>query len=277
MFYFTKSDFKTTVIPVTVFAAFAAPLNSSKDLLHSACWIWLHLLQFDVSNQCAGVVEDKANKPDRPIASGRISLEDAWMLRWALVPICVAYSAFYSIPVALTSLAIAFLSFVYNELGIHAGHWIGRNTCVAVGYGLYELGATYIAGKDKDYIDEVGVVAVLSTIGILATTYHVQDFKDYEGDRAIGRKTFPIVMPVLARQQVMVALMLWSLGVSYLWGLDSVISTIVCGLGLYVGLRFMTMKNKVQDQHSFYWYNIWLTAVNCLPGIWRFVIQYQVA
>jgi len=277
MFYFTKSDIKTTVIPVTVFAAFAAPLNSTSDLLSAACWIWLHLLQFDVSNQIVGVEEDKMNKPDRPIAAGRISLQDALTLRWALVPICVAYSAFYSLPVAFTSLGIAFLSFVYNELGIHAGHWIGRNTCVAVGYGLYELGATYIAGRDKESIDNAAVLAVLTTIGILATTYHVQDFKDYEGDRAIGRKTFPIVMPNFARQQTLVAITLWSICVSYIWGLDSVVATVICGLGLYTGLRFRTLTKTIEDQRSFYWYNFWLTAVNCLPGIWRYGMQFQAA
>jgi len=277
MFYFTKSDIKTTVIPVTVFAAFAAPFESNLSLLHASIWTWLHLLQFDISNQIIGVEEDKLNKPDRPIASGRISLEDAWILRWALVPICVAYSAFYSIPVALTSLAIAVLSFCYNEVGVHKGHWVGRNSIVAVGFGLYELGASLVAGQNKDTIDKAGIIAVLTTIGILATTYHVQDFKDFEGDRAIGRKTFPIVMPGVARQQVLAAITLWSLAVSYLWGLDSILTTIVCGLGLYVGLRFMTMKNMIEDQHSFYWYNVWLTTVNCLPGIYRFGMQFQTA
>jgi hypothetical protein len=34
------------------------------------------------------------------------------------------------------------------------------------------------------------------------------------------------------------------------------LSTFVCSLGLYVGLRFLTMKTLHEDQKSFYWYNV---------------------
>lgn len=121
----------------------------------------------------------------------------------------------------------------------------------------------YLA-SNKEYIDNAGIVAVLTTVGILATTYHVQDFKDFEGDRKIGRKTFPIIMPVVARQQVLVALTLWSAVVSNLWGLNSLVSTIICGLGMYTGLRFMMMKTMYEDQTSFYWYNVRSSALSCL-------------
>jgi len=269
LFYFTKSDIKTTVIPVTMFATFASPIQSKSDLLQVICWVWLHLLQFDLSNQCIGVEEDKLNKPDRPIPSGRISLENAWRLRWALIPICVAYSALYSTPLVLTSLGIALLTIVYNELGVHAGHWMGRNLSIALDYGLFELGATYVGGVNKGTVDTSGLYAVLISISILATTYHVQDFKDHDGDRAIGRKTFPIVHPVLSRWQIFIAMMLWSLAVSYFWQLNMMETSIIFVLGAYVGLRFFIRKDRRKDQVSFYWYNIWLSAVNCLIGVWR--------
>ncbi|KIM78588.1 hypothetical protein PILCRDRAFT_11056 [Piloderma croceum F 1598] len=70
LFLFTKSDVKTTVIPVSVFAAAATPLVSFDCLPHVIFWVWLHLLQFDVSNQYLDPTEDALNKPDRPIPSG---------------------------------------------------------------------------------------------------------------------------------------------------------------------------------------------------------------
>src|ERR1700734_2784258 len=116
LFLFTKSDIKTTVIPVvgyiciflthpaadgypqSVFAAAAAPLASFDRLPHVIFWVWLHLLQFDVSNQYLDPTEDTLNKPFRPIPSGRVTLRQAQILRWALVPICMALSTCYSTP-----------------------------------------------------------------------------------------------------------------------------------------------------------------------------------
>jgi 4-hydroxybenzoate polyprenyltransferase len=94
-------------------------------------------------------------------------------------------------------------------------------------------------------------------MAILASTYHVQDFKDYEGDLAVGRKTFAIVMPNLARQEVFAALTTWTLGLAYLWELGPSAFVPFCSLGFFVGLRFyMLQGSRREDQKSFYWYNV---------------------
>ena len=111
--------------------------------------MWLHLLQFDVSNQTLCPEEDKENKKDRPLPSGRISLEAAKWLRWLLIPICWAYSNLYSVETFYASVALSFLTMVYNEFGGHAGHWIVRNLSVAICYGSFELGATLVACECK--------------------------------------------------------------------------------------------------------------------------------
>jgi len=269
MFYFTKSDFKTTVFPVTIFAVAAGPLTSTRNLFECAFWVWLHLLQFNVSNQTLRPEEDMLNKPDRPLPAKRITLEQAIWLRWALVPICIGYSSLYSDAVAVASIAIALLSIMYNELSGHTGHWFPRNCLIALDLGCFELGASLVAGANRSGLDEIGVLSVLLSIAILSTTYQTADFKDCDGDRLIGRKTLPLTSPSIARPSVFVAITAWTIAVTYIWQLVPTLAIVFCGLGLLTGIRFVALKGRRNDQISFYWYNLWLTAVHILPGVWR--------
>ncbi|KAG0696315.1 hypothetical protein DFH29DRAFT_951749 [Suillus ampliporus] len=82
---FTRSDFKTIILPVMVFATVVSPHHNPLALSYSLCWLWFHLFQFNVSNQSYSAHEDVVNKPWRPLPSGRISVKDSRVLRWGLV------------------------------------------------------------------------------------------------------------------------------------------------------------------------------------------------
>lgn len=110
-------------------------------------WIWLQLLQVDVSNQVLDPEEDLKNKPYRPLPAKRISYKAAYILRWVLPVICLLWSASYSKEVFYASLANCIATFVYHELGFAAGHWFGRNLLNTIGYASFEVGACLIAGK----------------------------------------------------------------------------------------------------------------------------------
>lgn len=105
----------------------------------------MHILHFDVANQYLNPSEDKMNKKDRPLPSGRISPENAKILRWALLPACLALSASYGPLVLNTSIVFAVLTILYNELHAHTWHWFIRNIINASGMALFEIGATLIA------------------------------------------------------------------------------------------------------------------------------------
>lgn len=162
---FTKSDIKTTLVPVvspfpyryrcslsrhahvqTVFAIVVAPLYSLHRLPHVVFWIWLHVLQFDTSNQTVHPQEDACNKADRPLPSGRITLRQALILRWFLVPSCIVVSSLYSMELAFVSTLLLILTIVYNELHA-ADYWCTRNVMNGLGTGTFELGATLVAGE----------------------------------------------------------------------------------------------------------------------------------
>ncbi|EKM54056.1 uncharacterized protein PHACADRAFT_174557 [Phanerochaete carnosa HHB-10118-sp] len=266
---FTKSDIKTTILPVTVFALVAAPLCSLHRLPHIVFWVWLHILQFDVSNQCLSPEEDRLNKSDRPVAAGRISVQHAVILRWTLLPICLLISWSYSPQVLYVSAAMAVLTIIYNECQAHAAHWSVRNLLNAVGYATFEAGATLVAGASCSRLEPVAVLAICLSTGIMASTYHVQDFKDVDGDRLIGRRTLPIVSPQHARKTVITGLMAWSVALTLIWKLDALASAVLLFLGATVGGRFLLYRNIRADQVSFYLYNVWLSYTFALPAYWR--------
>ena len=90
--------------------------------------------------------EDEMNKRDRPLPAKRITLQQALFFRWLLVPICWAWSAWYSVETLYASIALVALTVIYDELGAHRGHWIVRNLVNALGFCSFETGATLVAG-----------------------------------------------------------------------------------------------------------------------------------
>jgi 4-hydroxybenzoate polyprenyltransferase len=141
-----------------VFAAVAAPVHSVKHLLNGLLWIWLHLLQCNISNQYKTPEEDIVSRPWRPIPSGRISPTNAFSLRIFLVPVCLGLSWFHSWGVFFTSATLTATMVVYDEVGF-ADHWAGKNLCNVFGYLTFEIGATKIMGmltyqpcsEDRDF------------------------------------------------------------------------------------------------------------------------------
>ncbi|KAJ8088046.1 hypothetical protein PM082_013597 [Marasmius tenuissimus] len=272
LFLYTKSDIKTTLIPIAIVGYVAAPVHSLQHAIEEFLWIWLHLLQFTTSNQSCSqtaVVEDAKNKPDRPIPSGRMSLTGTRILRWTLVPVCLIASYQFSTAVLAASVAVIAITVWYNEFHGGGTYWPIRNWLNGIGFGAFETGAVLLAGENRDQFDLVAARAILISTLLYATTTHTQDFKDVIGDRQIGRSTFPLDHPRVARVSVLVVLMAWSFFQSYVWDLDLVTMCAVCALALYVGLRFYLIRGMKDDQISFYWYNLWLSFAYAMPGWYR--------
>ncbi len=125
------------------------------------------------------------------------------------------------------------------------------------------------------------------SVGVIATTIHAADFKDTDGDRAIGRSTMPIVYPSISRYAVLLLLLAWSVVLACIWTLSPLGGVIFVSLGLFTGARFVGASTVRADQVSYYWYNVscpihdqsgdnehtgaqvWLSAVFALPAYHR--------
>ncbi|KAG1786094.1 UbiA prenyltransferase family [Suillus plorans] len=273
IFLFVKSDIKTTLIPITILSVSSAPLCTPHRIVPVVWWIFLHLLQFDTSNQIQDVEEDAKNKPIRPLPAGRISLRHAIILRWGLVPACWIISIVHGGPVLFSSVALVLFTILYNELQAHR-HWLTKNIVTAIGFASFEIGGTLIAGCDASHMDAAACLSVAISTAVFATTIHTQDFKDEEGDRLTGRMTLPIMSPQLGRASILPLLAFWSIAVSFVWQLTWAYSILLLCFSVLVGVRFLLLRNRAADQTSFLLYNVWLSAVHILPGYWRY-IQYQ--
>lgn len=160
VFLFTKSDIRTCLIlVVSTFVSInfrfwrylktliaVSPLSTPIRLIDTMFWVWLHLLSCNLANEIQAIEEDKINKPSRPIPSGLITVHSATIVRLALVPICLTYSAVYSPQVALVSLALLLSTAWYNYYYGYKELFSKSVLSVAM-HVLGELGGTFIAGK----------------------------------------------------------------------------------------------------------------------------------
>lgn len=130
-------------------AAASAPIRTPSHFLHSFFWVWLHLLMFDVSNQTINPKEDQLNKKDRPLPAKRITLQNALILRWALVPICWLLSILYSGQVLYASVGICILTVLHNELRA-SRHWVGKNSLASIITTVFDAGAILVISTCTD-------------------------------------------------------------------------------------------------------------------------------
>lgn len=246
-------------------------------LPHLAVWVWLHLLQFCAANQALSPGEDALNKPYRPIPAGLISIRGAKVLRWLLVPVCLTLS--WSLDVIYPGISLAISFIVYNELGLD-NYWYTKNFLNAVGLVSWNIGAAKIAcagtlfpslvsyttlvnrrtQTENVSLDQRAWFAPYVSTLLIATTIHIQDFRDEAGDRKQGRVTFPVVMPEFSRRMTFLIVAVWSFGLASYWNLSSVASPWFVTLGMYVALRVLQQRTEHEDKVSLRIYMVCLLS-----------------
>ncbi len=236
-------------------------------------WVWLHLLQFCVSNQTTNPHEDSANKPWRPIPSGLISVHAARVLRWILLPICLAISVWCQ--VLSIGIALCLATLAHNELGWDA-HWLPRNVLNAVGYASFRIAAAragrrgtcscaHVYRKELNcpsadaicaYPAKSALTQTLLSLVIL-TTIQAQDFKDVHGDSLIGRRTLPLMYPRGSRVLMAILLPTWSVLFTYCYAdAGRLLPTCTVLLGAATGARFFFQRSEAQDKKTYLYYNV---------------------
>jgi 4-hydroxybenzoate polyprenyltransferase len=193
---FTWRDWSASLIPGMMYTTAAlrsgdSNLSSSRTmstLACSFCYFLLYIYSFDIANQINGIAEDRVNKPDRPLPSGRVSLQGAY-IRWYITT--VAYlllsAAWRVLPWgALWVVITGYTSFCGGDK-----HWFTKNLVFMTVGSLCLLHASW------------ALVAPLATrewrwastlSGVFGVVANIQDMRDVEGDRVSGRRTLPIVL-----------------------------------------------------------------------------------
>ncbi|KAI0031801.1 hypothetical protein K488DRAFT_19015, partial [Vararia minispora EC-137] len=253
LFLFTSTDMGSLVFPVAIVAGLSTQHIRPEKIIPAMIWLWLHLLQFCISNQSLNLVEDAENKPWRPLPSGRIQFKVARTLRWILLPLCLLLSWSEGIILQGVSLAAAFI--LHNELQLGELHWALRGCTNAWGYTSFNAGVIRILSPGV-FAHAIRPVSFVFNFLIIVSTTHVQDFRDVVGDSILRRHTLPLAWPQASRIYLPLVIIAWSIGISAHCTLGALGGLSFCALAVFVGMRFYLLREIEEDRLSYLYYNV---------------------
>jgi 4-hydroxybenzoate polyprenyltransferase len=189
---FIGGDMSSAVVPALLFLVAASGHQGlgAGELLgalgRGVLYFWLFAYAFGLSNQLVGLEEDRLNKPHRPLVRGEVSVRGTrWRWLACMTLLSLAGWAFGVWPWALLWQLI---TVVHNEGG-GARRWWAKNLLIALGVVTQLAAAWELVGPlTAQAWRWIGVLA-----GVVFLLVSLQDLRDLEGDRASGRKTFPLV------------------------------------------------------------------------------------
>ncbi|KAL8687374.1 MAG: hypothetical protein Q9218_006435 [Villophora microphyllina] len=282
LWLFTFSDLKTIVIPKTIFAV--ATLCSGRSLTKDArpgalgivgavplalLWNWLNLLPLAMSNQCdtTSAVEDKLNKPWRPIPAGRLTVEETRVFR--IVAYVVAITTSITLGGFPEAVALVVEGWMYNALNGANGSLLARNMLCAVGYMTFASGSARAAClRVGTELREDSILWFILLAGMIATSIQFQDLYDQKGDAVRRRRTVPLVAgDRIARLTIAVPTAAWSwIGPRY-WKLSLPGFILPAVLGAIIILRLYWYRRASEDKRSFIIWNAWVMSMYFLPSL----------
>lgn len=253
-FAFSWRDWSATIIAGSLWAVGAvlsAPISPPVLLYRFprlVIWLSLYVYSFNLWNQIIGVSEDRLNKPDRPIPSGKVTPAGA---RRRAIVVVVAFLAIGMIsPEVIVETICWIITTSWGCWASAANHWLGKNG-VMMSIGTWAL----LSGAWKclaSYTPQTqGYILAFSLW--TGTMTNIQDMRDVAGDRAIGRKTMPIVYGDIAARRIITFLGI-PLGLLMLW-LGSVLATAPATLTLahiLLGYRVMHASEGPRYDHKTY-------------------------
>jgi 1,4-dihydroxy-2-naphthoate octaprenyltransferase len=105
-------------------------------------------------------------------------------------------------------------------------------------------------------MDSVSVTAVIISGILVFTAIHAQDFPDVEGDKTVGRMTFPIYAPELSRFLMLFVTVAWSIFLSWFWKVGPISTALFTSFGIHVGLRCYCWRTLEADRKSYLIFNV---------------------
>lgn len=199
---FIARDVSSAVIPPLLFiiAAWRVQPVRFEEFLSAAVrggvLFALYIYTFCLSNQIGGVEEDRLNKPDRPLAAGLTSVQDA-QVRWVSSMLLYALMG-WSFNVLEWVLMWQAVSTLHNFYG-WSQHWFTKNLTMALGIIAQLACAWQLIGPVTP--DAWRWILLISLV--IFTLVSLQDLRDIAGDRLSGRRTLPLVMGELPARVVL--------------------------------------------------------------------------
>ncbi|KAJ7210879.1 UbiA prenyltransferase family-domain-containing protein [Mycena pura] len=193
---FTWRDWSMSVIPgmmYTVAALRSLDALPSDDfprvaLTRSFIYFVLFIYSMDIANQINGYAEDRVDKPDRPIPSGLVSLKGAHIRWYITTGALLALGAAWGV---LRWAALWVGITVYTNWCGGNAHWVTKNLLFMSVGSLSIVTAAWGLAAPIGPAEWRFMLLLSALFGLVAS---VQDIRDMEGDRAVGRRTLPLVL-----------------------------------------------------------------------------------
>lgn len=195
----------TMLAPVTGVALGAAAASARLDVGYDVVRVLVAALSATLANAASNAWNqafdadiDRVNKPERPVPSGRATVEGARRIGHAFAALGLAAGALHAAlaghPWFLGCVAIGVLcTWIYSAPPLRTKRrFIGANLTIAVprGFLVPVAGWAVVATPATWEPFALGLVPGLFVLGAAST----KDFADVEGDRAHGCRTLPIVL-----------------------------------------------------------------------------------
>ena len=191
---FIWRDVWATIIPGMLFLVAGwqtQPSSFSGFLACCGCgllYFLLYIYTFNLANQIVGIEEDRINKPDRPLVTGTVSYEGAWVRLIVSMELYTLVGWWFGVLgwALLWQVCIILLNFCgWSKF------WATKNLMMGVG-GVALLAAAWHLGTPNTPIPQSAWIWIWVLHIILVPLVYVQDLRDMEGDRLIGRNTAPL-------------------------------------------------------------------------------------
>ncbi len=145
-------------------------------------------------NQYYDLDIDKINKPDRPLPSNRMTVQQAMTFAWILYVICIILGWVVGPGYFVVVLISTLFTWGYSAPPIRLkNNGILANIAMAVPRGYLMIVGGWVAIRPEDWMNPtpwlIGTVIFLFVVGAAST----KDFADVKGDEACGARTVVVI------------------------------------------------------------------------------------
>jgi 4-hydroxybenzoate polyprenyltransferase len=238
-----------------------------------------YILTFTLANQIVGVEEDRRNgKIHRPLVSGLITMRGAIIRYKIYLFTYISFSALLS-PTLFWLTTAWVMAFSLCNFAKFSRIWYCKNLMNGIGT-LSMLGtAWYLAGWEISAMAWSWIIGLSITISWVAG---LQDFRDIEGDKAVGRRTYPMVFGVSRARKLLIAtfilLPIWTHYFIYpltanWW--TPWLEVVPLGISWLIAFRLAKYHTPREDQITYFWLPRWYVSVLGSAVVY-FAIQYLI-
>jgi geranylgeranylglycerol-phosphate geranylgeranyltransferase len=231
-------------LTIIVAAELAFGLDPFENVLLAAISAALITIGANVINDYFDIAIDKINKPDRPLAAGRV-VKHVALMYFILVYFCAwsiaYYIDFFMFLIAfLTGILLYFYSYRLKRTVLWGNLTVSLATAMAFIYGGLAVG----------YFQETLFPAAFAFLFHFGREV-LKDMQDMKGDRQAGAVTFPIkygILPSIKLMTFIFILLVFLTAIPYILSIYGLYYFLIICFGIYPVLLFVLYKAKTDSE-----------------------------